>query len=111
MRLRCLALLLFVASSAVIASAQIGVYGKLDAVHFSNNVNKTSVWLSGPGLGIYDNFIHAGPISAGVDLRGNYLYGSNERYRSALAGIRVAAKPPLLPIRPYVEGLIGIAGT
>jgi hypothetical protein len=55
--------------------------------------------------------VHIGPVSLGADLRGNYLFGSNDKYRSVLGGIRVAAKPPLLPFRPYAEGLVGVAGT
>jgi opacity protein-like surface antigen len=104
-------LLLILLSLNSAADAQIGVYGKLDAVHFSNNVNQTSEWFYGPGIGIYDSFVHIGPVSLGADLRGNYLFGSNDKYRSVLGGIRVAAKPPLLPFRPYAEGLVGVAGT
>ena len=93
------------------AGAQIGVYGKLDLTHFTNNTNKASEWFYGPGIGIYDDFLHVGPVQLGADLRGSYLIGSNDRYRSVLGGVRVAVKPPLLPIRPYAEGLIGVAGT
>lgn len=111
MNLRRSILLLLLLSSTLIAKAQIGVYGKLDAVHFNNNVNQTSEWFYGPGVGIYDSFLHLGPISLGADLRGNYLSGADDTYRSVLGGVRVAAKPPLLPLRPYVEGLVGVAGT
>ena len=108
----CWSLLFLVLSFSVLsADAQVGVYGKLDLTHFSNNTNKTSEWFYGPGIGIYDCFLHVGPVQLGADLRGNYLFGSNDKYRSVLGGVRVAVKPPLLPIRPYAEGLIGIAGT
>ncbi|CAN5435890.1 hypothetical protein BH10ACI4_BH10ACI4_19750 [soil metagenome] len=97
--------------SAATADAQVGVYGKLDLTHFTNNTNKASEWFYGPGIGVYDNFLHVGPVQLGADLRGNYLFGSKDKYRSLLGGVRVAVKPPLLPIRPYVEGLVGMAGT
>lgn len=96
---------------AACADAQVAVYGKLDITHFKNNANQTSEWFYGPSIGVYDNFVHLGPLRVGADLRGSYLFGSNDKYRSVLGGARVEVKPPLLPIRPYAEGLIGIAGT
>jgi hypothetical protein len=111
MKFRSLLLFVLATTCTVSAGAQIAIYGKLDATHFNNNANKTSAWFYGPGLGVYYDFAHAGPIAVGADLRGDYLFSSNDRYRSILVGARVAVKPPLLPIRPYVEGLIGAAGT
>jgi hypothetical protein len=95
------------------AHAQIGVYGKLDAVRLnaaSPGVAASTTWYYGPGAGIYDDFLHLGPISLGADLRGDYLWGNEQQYRSALFGLRLAAKPPILPIKPYVQGSVGVGG-
>jgi hypothetical protein len=109
---RCYSLLLLILFfSAASSNAQIGVYGKLDLTHFTNNGNKASEWFYGPGIGIYDNFLHVGPVQLGADLRGTYSFGDKDKYRSVLGGVRIAVKPPLLPIRPYAEGLVGVAGT
>jgi hypothetical protein len=97
--------------AATAGHAQLAVYGKLDATHVKDNVNNTSTWFYGPGFGVYDNFLHFGPVALGADVRANFLTGSDYNFRSVLGGVRLTAKPPLLPIRPYVEGLVGEAGT
>jgi hypothetical protein len=91
--------------------AQIGVYGNFNYTRYTDNFANQTTSLEGVGLGAYDNFIHLGPIRAGVDLRFNQLGTTNYRYRSELGGVRVALKTPLLPIRPYAEALIGVGGT
>lgn len=89
--------------------AQLGVYGKVDYTRYSQPGTNTSFY--GGGVGVYDDFIHAGPIRAGLDLRGDLLTGSGAHYRDLLAGVRVAFKRPVLPVRPYVQGSVGIGGT
>ena len=91
------------------AEAQLGVYGKFDYTRYS--VPGSTVSFHGGGVGIYDDFLHLGPIRAGLDLRGDLLTGTNQHDRDILAGVRVAVKPPLLPIRPYVQGSVGVGGT
>jgi hypothetical protein len=102
---------LFVAALLTSTSpAQIGIYGKFEATHSSSSSTITpTAWFKGPAAGIYYDFIHLGPASIGIDLRGNLLYGdSNQKFRSGLAGLRLAVKAPLLPLRPYIQGDVGI---
>ena len=103
-------LLLAFSSLTCAARAQFAVYGNFNATHVNDNNNSTSIWYYGPGAGAYYDFLHVGPISAGVDLRGNFLFGNNYKYRSALFGVRVAAKPPLIPIKPYAQFSVGTGG-
>jgi opacity protein-like surface antigen len=118
MRLRTLipvlAVILFV--PVLSASAQVGIYGKLDAVRFSKSSSNTenfgsTGWFYGPGAGVYYDFLHLGPASIGADVRGNYLFSNPNKYRSVLFGARLSVKPPALPVRPYVQGSVGIAGS
>ena len=113
MKLRALALLLAVVVSSTSAIAQVGIYGKFDVTRLStgtSNASETPGWYEGGGLGVYYDFIHLGPVGFGADLRGNLLTGNQQKFRSALFGLRLAIKPPILPIRPYVQGSAGIGG-
>ena len=92
--------------------AQIGIYGTLTATHINNptttqsnaaNATNTSYWTTGGTIGIYDDFLHLGPLSLGPDLR--YSGASGAKY--GLGGARLALHPPILPFKPYVEALIG----
>ncbi|GGA60255.1 hypothetical protein GCM10011507_09770 [Edaphobacter acidisoli] len=105
MRLRFLVLLAFFALATASSPAQLGIYGNFDATHLTNNQSLT--WLYGPNFGAYYNFIHAGPIAAGLDARGNFLFGNHLKYRSGLVGVRVAINPPVLPIKPYAQFSVG----
>ena len=105
LRLACVLLM-----SAVPAVAQLGVYGKLDLNRYTDtNANSTN-WLYGAGIGVYDNFIHAGPIALGGDLRGEFASGNNHSYRSLLVGPRIALKLPIINFSPYLEPLFGYGG-
>ena len=111
MRRMAWALLFCVAGLLASASAQGGIYGKLNLNRFNNQNNNTSTWFYGPGFGVYYDFMHAGPISLGGDLRGDFLWGDQQKYRSILVGARLAVKPPVLPIKPYVQASVGTGGT
>jgi hypothetical protein len=113
MNLRRVLFLLALVFAPAIASAQVGIYGKFDAVHVSNtdSVNESNGWFVGPGAGIYYDFLHLGPIGIGADLRGNLLYANSNRYRSFLFGPRLAIKTPILPLRPYIQASVGLGGS
>ncbi|MGA7833303.1 MAG: hypothetical protein WCA21_20300 [Terracidiphilus sp.] len=114
MKLRWLTILLALAPFSASAHAQIGVYGAFNSVRLTASIvgssAQTTAWYSGAGAGVYYNFVKMGPIALGADLRGNLLSGNQQKYRSALFGLRLAAKPPVLPIRPYVQASIGAGG-
>ena len=96
------------------AQAQLGIYGKLDLPHYSDNSSDSSAasgWYHGGGVGIYDDFFHLGPVHLGADLRGDFATHDTYRLRSIAGGVRIAAKLPAIPLRPYVEGLAGVGGT
>jgi hypothetical protein len=99
---------LFLLSSSCVA--QIGIYGKLNLSRFNDRVDHTTNWFYGPGGGIYYDFLPLGPIAFGLDLRGSYEFANQLVFRSGLGGVRLVVRPPLLPIRPYVEGSAGVAG-
>lgn len=87
------------------SKAQIGVYGQLSATH------APGTWYKGFTLGGYGNMLNAGPIHLGVDLRGSYQTTTNYHYRNFLIGPRLEVKPPLLPLRPYVQAEVGFGGS
>ena len=107
-----LAALLLAPLFASAAHAQVGVYGILSATRVSNPSSaqsntyggtNTGYWTTGGGGGVYYDAIHLGPVSLGLDLRGT----SASKAKTILGGVRVAAHPPILPIKPYIEGLVG----
>jgi opacity protein-like surface antigen len=89
------------------ANAQLGIYGEFNATHDPT----ISAWYRGFTGGVYGNFLHAGPVRIGLDLRGAYATGDQYGYRNFLIGPRLEVKPPLLPIKPYVQASVGFGGS
>jgi hypothetical protein len=112
MRLRSIVLLLGLFFSCSIAPAQIGAYGSFVSTHLSATANnfQAPAWYYGGGVGIYNDFLRFGPAEFGIDLRGDLLTGSQQRYRSELFGVRLAVNTPGLRLRPYLQGSIGVGG-
>ena len=110
MKLRWLGLLLVCGLAGSAARAQVGVYGKLDYVRYSE-FGSTSTNYTGGGVGVYDDFLHLGPVNLGLDLRGDYARESKSNYRSLLGGVRVAVKVPVVGLRPYVQASAGVGGS
>ncbi len=104
--------LLFVAVSLMFiapetANAQLGVYANFTAARVNGS---NSDWVYGPGFGGYLDHGHFIFLSTGVDLRGEILgTGNSTRFDAGYIGPRVAFRPHILPIKPYVEGLVGAA--
>lgn len=107
---RTLLFLLFLGSASIAASAQVGIYGSFDYTRYTDHSYNATSSFYGGGVGAYDDFLHLGPIRAGLDFRGDFLAGNNYRYRDVLGGIRVAVKVPVLPIKPYGQFSVGVGG-
>lgn len=124
--------LLFLAlAAAPAAHAQIvSIYGTYSPLHASNvatgsianppapgtsfssgyTEQYTSFFTSGFGGGVTLGALPLGPIHLGFDLRGSTKPGTVGA-DTAFAGIRLGFKPPLLPIKPYVQASGGYVST
>jgi hypothetical protein len=88
------------------ARAQIGVYANFSAAKLSSG---SSDWIYGPGFGAYLDHGHFIFLSTGIDARGLILgTGSSTRFDAGYIGPRLAVRPHILPIKPYIEGLVGV---
>jgi hypothetical protein len=89
------------------AGAQLAVYAGFSGARVSGI---SSEWAYGPLVGIYKQSGHlASTINIGGDLRGSFITRNDFHYYTGAAGPRIAFKLPILPLRPYVEGLVGVA--
>src|SRR5215469_12387720 len=84
--------------------AQIGIYGGFTGAPVSGT--GATNWAYGGTVGVYKQGGHV--LQIGGDLRGTFIGRNGFNYYTAAAGPRIAFKPPLIPLRPYVEGLIGV---
>jgi hypothetical protein len=114
------ALVLF---SSVAAHAQaISIYATSSSNRFSNvqtgsvlttsgyQEQYTNFWASGIGGGLTLNFLPAGPVKLGFDLRGSTRPGTVGA-DTAMGGLRLAFSPPLLRLKPYVQASGGYVET
>ncbi len=81
------------------ARAQVAVYANFEA----NELRQTNSFLYGGTFGLYDDFYKLGPLRFGADIRGSSQSSGDVNYVKILGGLRVAAKPPILPIKPYAQ--------
>jgi hypothetical protein len=106
--MRCYRLTLLVGFLFVSLAAfgQVGIYANFSAAQL--NVGNTN-WVYGPTIGAYYDAYHFGIASAGLDLRAQlFNNNANATLDSGLVGLRLAAHPPVFPLKPYIEGLAGI---
>ena len=89
----------------VTANAQIGVYAGFSGGH-DTSISST---VYGPLVGIYAQ--SSGFLSLGGDARGSFLSRSGSHFFTGAIGPRVALKPVGLPVKPYLEGLVGVGNT
>ena len=90
---------------AVRADAQIGVYAGFSGAPVNGSGATQSAF--GPTFGVYAQ--SGRYISFGGDFRGTFLARNGFNYFTGAAGPRLVLKTPVLPFRPYVEGLVGVA--
>ncbi|HEY0786619.1 MAG TPA: hypothetical protein VGD62_12170 [Acidobacteriaceae bacterium] len=86
------------------AQAQIGIYGEFSAADF--NLPNTD-WQYGTTFGLYYDRWKVPFLALGVDGRGSVIGSGSDRIISGLAGPRLELKPPVLPLKPFVEALVG----
>ena len=113
MRLRHLILVLALLVTAK-AKAQVGIYGTFTGTHVGDGPflsTSSGFWTLGGGVGVYDDFTHFGPLHLGADLRGTFLNSGGHKLNSVLGGVRLAVKPPVLPIKPYLQASVGAGST
>ena len=89
------------------AHAQVALYANFEGAHFDT----PDKFYTGGTFGLYDDFYKFGPLHLGADIRGSRLSSDDRSATRVLAGFRAAAKPPVLPIKPYAEVLAGVAST
>ena len=111
--------LVFAFAVTSVAHAQIGIYATYDAQHASDKDQNLAAgisssphtWQNGPTFGFYDDYLHAGPIRLGTDVRYDILHGDGSTRQGLLLGLRLAVKPPVLPIKPYIQASAGFEHT
>jgi hypothetical protein len=88
--------------SARAANAQTAIYGGFSAASMNSGPESVSY---GGLVGLYAQSGHYAYF--GGDFRGSFLSRNGFNYTTFAVGPRLAFKPPVLPIRPYIEGLVG----
>ena len=89
--------------------AQLGLYGTFTAAKL--NVQNYNDILYGGTFGAYLASGQLAVLSVGIDLRGSVLRNSSTGLDSGLIGPRLGLNTHILPIQPYLEGLVGIGHT
>jgi hypothetical protein len=86
------------------ASAQTGVYAEFSTSDF----NVTGVGRQyGPTFGLYHNVWRPPFLGIGFDLRATLLGSGGTKAYMGFVGPRIQLRPRLVPLMPYVEGLVG----
>lgn len=106
------------------AEAQFAPYGMFSFSHYSGQgvgpgtspTQSGGITALGGTFGVNMDSIHAGPIGAGIDVRGMIQNSANSTpYGNKVAGFligpRVTVNTLILPFRPYVQLEGGVVGT
>lgn len=86
------------------AHAQTGLYATFSASNF--NTPNTD-WQYGPSFGLYHDAWHLPLLGIGFDMRATLLGSGETKAYSGYIGPHIQLHPHVLPIRPYIEGLVG----
>lgn len=95
---------IFLVFSCSASHAQTAVYGGFSGAAMNSAPSSTTY---GGLVGLYAQSGHYAYF--GGDFRGTFLSHNGFHYYTGAVGPRLAFKPPVLPLRPYVEGLAGVA--
>lgn len=106
------------------ASAQVAVYGMGSGGYLSSvnsgigpqTLPSSSLSAYGGTFGVYDSFLHLGPIHLGGDARGFVQSSSNNnpygnQLRGGLVGARASFFSHFVPFSPYVQAEVGGVAT
>jgi hypothetical protein len=131
MKLRSIVILATLAVASAAAHAQAGIYATFDAQEFTRtglfanppagSSNSDSPWLYGPTAGAFYTIhkipklgeLHTGPISLGLDARGDFLRTNTPYSRDdGIISLRVTPKSGMKGgLAPYIQGGAGIGHT
>lgn len=106
-----------IAAMSAPAVGQTGIYGTFTGGHQGGIkppypfTGTHGFWAAGGTFGLYSDFIHAGPVRLGLDARGSILNSKGHKLDSGLGGVRVDFSAPMVPIRPYLQGSVGVGST
>lgn len=95
------------------ARAQVSIYGTFSPIRVSNTANGNvynSYWDRGFGGGVSLTVLPLGPVSLGIDLRGSTTPG-NSGTDTAMAGLKLGVRVPLISLKPYVQASGGYLRT
>lgn len=106
---------LLAACSAVVHAQAVSLYVTSSSARFGNAPTgapgqTVPFWTSGIGGGVTLNTIPVGPVRLGVDLRGSTRPGTTGA-DTAMGGLRLGIKPPLISIKPYIQASGGYVAT
>ena len=94
-------LLLSFASTYLNAQAKLAVYGTVGGEN--RGVVNANGWETSGIVGLYVGLLNFGPVAISVDGRGELA----SSIKSGLVGPRIALHLPVMPLKPYVEALVG----
>jgi hypothetical protein len=84
------------------AQGQYAVYGTVGGLKSEVGTNG---WTTAGTVGLYHQVRYGELVGFGYDVRGTF----SSQLNSVLVGPRLALVPVAFPIKPYVEGLIGVS--
>ena len=93
-----LSLLFSLLTTPLRAQAKLAVYGTI-----GGETSGASSWATAGTLGLYIGVKDLGPIALALDGRADL----SSNIKSGLVGPRIALHPPVFPLKPYAELLIG----
>jgi hypothetical protein len=115
--------------AASVAHAQLAAYGTVTVRRMtdipytegSTSVTNGSFDPVGATGGLFYDFKTLGPVRLGADLRGSIENSTQGAYATAnaggghigsgLGGVRATFHVPFVPLKPYAEGMVGVART
>ncbi len=96
-----LPLFLVLTTAALHAQARLAIYGTVGGESVAHQS-----WTTAGTLGAYVGVNGAGPLALAIDARADL----SSNLKSGLFGPRLAIHPPVFPIKPYIELLVGGSG-